>query len=299
MHFPIQYDEPLFRPPSEGRSLIIQATLGCSWNECSFCEMYTSKRFKARREEEVFADIEAFAPYKHAITKVFIADGDPLVLSTKRLLRILNKIKDTFPNLKRISTYASPNNLNRKSAEELKELYQAGLTLLYVGIESGDDQVLEYIKKGETHKSTIEGINKGTLAGMDCSVMIINGVGGRHFSKQHAIQSAKVLNETQPKFASTLVLTTHRGFDHFKNRLSSKVSVEFEQLNQLELFTEMKLFMKNLTLDNTIFRSDHASNILVLKGVLGKDKQAFLNQIDLAINHPSMANLRSQFYSGY
>lgn len=299
MHFPIQYSEPLFRPPSEGKSLIIQITLGCSWNECSFCEMYTSKRFKARKEEDVFKDIEAFLPYNAQIRRVFLADGDPLVLSTARLLRILQKLNDTFPNLERVSTYASPGNLDRKSPTELKELYDAGLTLLYVGIESGDDEVLEYIKKGETFKTTVDGLNKSKAVGMDSSVMIINGVGGKHFTKQHAINSAKVLNETQPKFASTLVLTTHKGFSHFESRLSNKIPVKFEELNQLELFTEMKWFMETLELENTIFRSDHASNILVLKGVLGKDKTQFLQQIDFAINHPSLANLRPDFYRGY
>ncbi len=299
MHFPIQYNEPLFRPPSEGKSLIVQITLGCSWNECSFCEMYTSKRFKARKEEEVFKDIEAFLPYKDEISKVFLADGDPLVLSTKRLLRILEKLKQTFPKLRRVSTYASPGNLDRKSSTELKDLFDAGLTLLYVGIESGDDAVLEYIKKGETFKTIVDGLNKSKAVGMASSVMIINGVGGKHFTKQHAINSAKALNETQPKYASTLVLTTHKGFEYFKARLSAKTAVEFEMLNQLELFTEMKLFMETLQLDETIFRSDHASNILVLKGVLGKSKQQFLEQIDFAINHPSLANLRPKLYGGF
>jgi len=299
MHFPIQYDEPLFRPPSEGKSLIIQITLGCSWNECSFCEMYTSKRFKARKEEEVFKDIEAFSPYRDQISKVFLADGDPLVLSTKRFLRILEKLKQTFPKLRRISTYASPSNLDKKSPAELKDLFDAGLTLLYVGIESGDDAVLEYIKKGETFKTIIDGLNKSKVVGMESSVMIINGVGGKHFTKQHAVNSAMVLNETQPKYASTLVLTAHKGFEHFKTRLSAKIPVEFEMLNQFELFTEMKLFMETLELDETIFRSDHASNILVLKGVLGKSKQQFLEQIDFAINHPSLANLRPKLYGGY
>ncbi len=299
MHFPIQYNEPLFRPPSEGKSLIIQITLGCSWNECSFCEMYTSKRFKARKEEDVFKDIDALLPYKDQISRIFLADGDPLVLSTKRLLRILEKLKQTFPNLRRVSTYASPGNLDRKSSAELKDLFDAGLTLLYVGIESGDDAVLEYIKKGETFKTIVDGLNKSKAVGMASSVMIINGVGGKHFTKQHAINSAKVLNETQPKYASTLVLTTHKGFEYFKTRLSAKIAVEFEMLNQFELFTEMKLFMETLMLDETIFRSDHASNILVLKGVLGKSKPQFLEQIDFAINHPSLANLRPKLYGGF
>ena len=154
--FPIQYDEPLFRPPSEGKSLIIQVTLGCSWNKCSFCEMYTSKHFTVRKEEYIFNDIDAFEPHKDQIRKVFLADGDPLVLSNKRLIPILNKITNSFPNLLRISTYASPSNLKNKTDEELKELKEAGLTLLYVGIESGDSEVLVAIVKGETYETILE-----------------------------------------------------------------------------------------------------------------------------------------------
>jgi radical SAM superfamily enzyme YgiQ (UPF0313 family) len=294
-HYPINYDEPLFRPPSEARSLIIQVTLGCSWNKCSFCEMYTSKRFKARKEEDIFNDIDAFIPYQDSVRKVFLADGDPLVLSTERLLRILAKVKATFPNLQRISTYASPSNLARKSSEELKELYEAGLTLLYVGIESGDSKVLECIQKGETFETTIEGLNKSKAVGMNSSVMIINGVGGKLLTEQHAINSAKVLNETQPKYASTLVLTAHKGMAHFQDRYKG----EFIELNQFELFKEMHLFMHHLDLEETIFRSDHASNSLVLKGILGRDKDKMMSQIELAMQHPEMANLRQRFSSGY
>ena len=295
MHFPIQYHEPLFRPPSEARSLIIQITLGCSWNKCSFCEMYTSKSFSARKEEDIFNEIDAFIPYADQIRRVFLADGDPLVLSNRRLMRILEKLNATFPNLQRISTYASPTNLANKSNAELKELYEAGLTLLYVGIESGDSEVLKCIQKGETFETTIEGLNKSKAIGMDSSVMIINGVGGVSLSEQHAINSAKVLNQTQPKYASTLVLTAHKGLDHYKSRFLG----DFTELNQLQLFTELKLFMEALELNETIFRSDHASNNLVLKGVLGKDKAKFLAQIQQAIEHPEMANLRSNYLGGF
>jgi len=293
--FPIQYNEPLFRPPSEARSLIIQITLGCSWNKCSFCEMYTSKQFKARKEEDIFKDIDAFIPYADQINRIFLADGDPLVLSNDRLLKILHKLNSTFPNLRRISTYASPSNLAKKSSEELKQLYDNGLTLLYVGIESGDSEVLEAIQKGETYETTIEGLNKSKAVGMNSSVMIINGVGGKHLTHQHAINSAKVLNATQPKYASTLVLTTHKGLTHYQSRYKGT----FEELNQMELFQEMKTFVSALKLTETIFRSDHASNHLILKGVLGKDKQRFLDQIETAIHHPEMANLRERHLRGY
>lgn len=294
-HYPINYDEPLFRPPSEAYSLIIQVTLGCSYNNCAFCEMYTSKQFKARKEEDVFKDIEAFLPYKDQVRKVFLADGDPMVLSTERLLRILHKLKTIFPKLQRISTYATPTNIIRKSAQELHELKNAGLDLLYVGIESGDDEVLNAIQKGETFSSIVLGLNKAKQAEINSSVMIINGIGGKLFTKQHAINSAKVLNETQPKYASTLVLTTYKGLEHFKSRFLGN----FQQLFLPELFDEMKIFMNHLELNETIFRSDHASNHLVLKGVLGKDKEQFLKQIELAIHHPEIANLRNQYQRGF
>ena len=274
--FPIQYDEPLFRPPSEGRSVIIQVTLGCSWNKCSFCEMYSTKQFRARKEEDVFADIEALLPYANQIRKVFLADGDPLVLSADKLIRILNKLKSSFPKLQRISAYASPSNLLRKSLEELTNLQQAGLNLLYVGLESGDEQVLKLINKGSTQSEMIEALNKSKEAGLHSSVMIINGVAGKALSEQHAINSAKLINATQPKYLSTLVLTAYRGWEH----LISKLGTDFIPLTEGELIEETKLFIENLELKETIFRSDHASNHLILKGVLGRDKDVFLGKIN-------------------
>ena len=250
--------------------------------------MYTSKKFTVRNEIDIFEEIEAFAPYAQQIKKVFLADGDPLVLSTPRLLRILEKLRNTFPNLRRISTYASPNNINNKTNKDLKSLKNAGLTLLYVGIESGDNEVLEAIQKGETFDSTVAGLNKAKKSGIDCSVMIIIGVGGKLFSKQHAVNSAKILNATQTKFASTLVLTAYKGVEHYKNRYKGN----FVELSTSELFKEMRVFMECLALDETIFRSDHASNSLVLKGILGRDKQKFMLQIDDAILHPNGENVR-------
>jgi len=275
-NFPIQYHEPLFRPPSEGRSIIIQVTLGCSWNKCTFCEMYSTKQFVARKQEDVFADIDALLPYADQVRKVFLADGDPLVLSTDRLLIILDKLKRSFPKLHRISAYASPSNLQRKTFEELKALQLAGLNLLYVGLETGDNKVLSLINKGSTPAEMIEALNKSKKAGLHSSVMIINGVGGHEFSEQHAINSAKLINAIQPKYLSTLVLSAYRGWEH----LISKLGTNFAPLTQGELIEEIKLFIEHLELKETIFRSDHASNHLVLKGVLGRDKAIFLEKIN-------------------
>ena len=257
--------------------------------------MYTSKQFKARAKEDVFKDIESFIPYSDSIRRVFLADGDPMVLSTKRLLEILQKLKDVFPRLSRVSTYASPNNLNRKSDAELQELKDAGLTLLYVGIESGDDEVLKLVNKGETYSSTVEALNKSKSAGLNSSVMIINGLGGKALSKQHALNSAKILNATQPKYASTLVLNTYKGLDYFKSRVGGG----FEILNRIELLEEIKSFMNELDLQETIFRSDHASNYLALKGVLGRDKEIFLKQINEILNSGDLSTLRQEYQRGF
>ena len=290
-NFPINYHEPVFRPPSEGNSLIIQVTLGCSWNKCAFCEMYTSKKFEVRKEYDVFNDIQAFTPYANSIKRLFLADGDAVVLSTNKLIRILNKLKETFPNLNRISAYASPRNLNNKSESELKELCDAGLNLIFVGIESGDNEVLKTVNKGETYSTIVNALNKSKIAGINSSVMIINGLGGKQFTNQHAINSAKLLNETQPKYASTLVLTAYKGLDLLK----SKYLGNFEELSQVEQLKEMKIFLENTNLNETIFRSDHASNHLVLKGVLGRDKVAFLSKIQFAIENPTVSRIMHGF----
>jgi radical SAM superfamily enzyme YgiQ (UPF0313 family) len=257
--------------------------------------MYTSKHFKARPEAEVFADINAFMPYKHSIRRVFLADGDPLVLSTNKLLRILQKLKDTFPKLNRVSTYASPSNLKNKTIEELRELKSAGLNLLYIGIESGDDTVLKLANKGESFSSTVSAIQKANQAEINSSVMIITGLGGKDLSRQHAINSAKLLNEIQVKYASTLVLSAYKGMDH----LSERFGGIFNPLSQLEIIEEMQLFIEQLELKETIFRSDHASNYLALKGVLGRDKAQFLNQIGFILKPENQHLLRPEHLRGF
>ena len=213
----MQYNTPLFRPPSEANSLIFQITLGCSWNKCAFCEMYTSIHFKVRKEEEIIDEINTAArEINYPIRKVFLADGDSMVLSTKKLLNILNVINKAFPKIQRISAYALPKNLSSKSLEELIELREAGLKLVYVGIESGDDELLKLIDKGETYASTIEGLLKAKQAGINSSVMILSGLGGLKYSEQHARNSAGILNKIQPLYASTLVLSFPFGVDGYK-----------------------------------------------------------------------------------
>lgn len=277
---PINYDEPLFRPPGEARSAILQATIGCSWNECAFCEMYTSKKFRIRPFEEIKKDIEALAEYyKSHVKKVFVADGDAMVLSTNKLLPVLNEINKQFGKLQRISSYAMPRNILAKSETELKELREAGLKLLYIGIETGDDELLKLINKGETFNSTIEGITMAHNAGIDTSIMILNGLGGKKYSMQHAIKSAEIINKISPKFLSTLTLSLPFGPEHFENRFKG----EYIQQSVVELIEELKIFIENIDVENVIYRSNHVSNNLILAGTLSKDKEELLKQIEQAI----------------
>ena len=286
--FPVSYVDPVFRPPSEARSLIFQVTNGCSWNRCSYCEMYTDpqKKFRPRAEAELLAEIRACGEQGIEPRRVFLADGDALVLSMRRLRSILGEIRSSLPSVTRVSSYCLPANLKNKSDEELQELRALGLKVIYVGAESGDDTVLQYIDKGESYATTANALLRARAAGIKTSVMILNGIGGRRFSEQHALASAKLVNETQPDYLATLVLTFYNG----PERLLAGFGGEFEQLNTIELCREMKTLIAETELETSIFRSDHVSNHLILKGVLGKDKARMLQQIDDAIvyfgNHP-------------
>jgi len=293
-NFPIYYNEPLFRPPSEAESLILQITYGCSWNKCSFCEMYTSKTFKPKKEEEILKEIQDVSRLMPDVRKIFLADGNPMVLSTKRLLTILAAINKAFPKNRRISTYALPGDILSKSKEELVKLREAGLKMVYVGIESGDDEVLRLINKSETYNSTVEGLLKAKEAGIKLSVIILEGVGGLTYSEQHAINSAKILNHIQPELASLLILS----FPYGVNKYKEKFLGEYVPMTIPDLLMEMRIFISHIELENTIFRSNHASNYLVLNGILSRDKQLFLDKIDFAINNPNLAGLRAEWQRG-
>lgn len=282
---PVEYIEPLFRPPSEADSLILQVTNGCSWNKCTFCEMYTApqKRFRPKPEAQVLEEIQRCGEQLQGVRRIFLADGDAMALSFRRLKTILETIALHMPQVTRISAYCLPRNLKNKSVEELAELRDLGLGLLYIGAESGDDVVLEKIAKGETYRSTCDALLKAKAAGIKTSVMIINGMGGTRYSEQHALASARLVNETQPDYFATLVLFFRGGMD----RVQQGFGGDFQMLDQLGLFREMELLISNTELERTVFRSDHASNYMVLKGVLGRDKERMLAQIRSVIeNHP-------------
>ncbi len=287
---PISYTEPLFRPPSEARSLILQITNGCSWSQCSYCDMYTQpqKKFGVKPEEEVLREIEWAGQHLSGVRRVFLADGDALVLSTRRLLNILHAIQAHLPDVRRVASYCLPRNVAGKSDEDLKQLHESGLGLIYLGAESGDDFVLKSINKGETQQSTVTALNRLADAGVKRSVMIINGLGGERFSEQHALNSAALANQSQPEYLASLVIN----LPHGEARHQKAFQGQFDYMPQPSLFRELRQFVGALELKSTIFRSDHASNQLVLKGVLGKDREKLMKQIDAAIATPDSANLR-------
>lgn len=298
--YPLTYTEPVFRPPSEWQSLILQVTNGCSWNKCTFCDMYTteSKKFKPKKIDLIEQEIIAVANSGVPTRRVFLADGDAMMLPFNRLKEILLLIKQHLPQVARVSSYCLPRNLGNKTVEQLAELKSLGLKLMYVGCESGDDQVLALIEKGETYQSSLIALNKIKAAGMKSSVMILNGLGGPELSHQHAVNSAKLMNEAQPNYLSTLVVSFPLGEQRFASGFTKAGLQPFRQLNQHELFTEMEILLSELELKQTIFRSDHASNYLVLKGILGDDKAALLNQVRLALKQPNKVNLRQEWQRG-
>ncbi len=294
--FPIRYINPVFRPPSESQSLILPVTNGCSWNKCSYCEMYTApqKKFAARDEGEALDAIaQCGAQFPNQVQRVFLGDGDAMALSTRRLMTLLTAIKDQLPTVRRISSYCLPRNLRNKSVQELEELREAGLTLAYVGAESGDDEVLQKVSKGETFESTREALDKLGAAGITRSVMLLNGLGGRHLSRQHAENSARLINITQPEFLATLVVSFPQGEDRFRQSFA-----DWEPLNRNQLFREIEQILQALELKRTVFRSDHASNWLVLKGTLGAEKERLLVEARQAIGSPQSATLRHEWERG-
>ncbi len=292
----MEYVQPLFRPPSEAQSLILQVTNGCSWNRCTFCEMYTEpqKRFRFKPLEQLDRELERVAASGFPVRRIFLADGDAMTLSVRRLRLILESINRYLPGVQRVASYCLPRNLRHKTPDELSELRELGLSLFYVGCESGDDLVLDRVNKGETYGSSLDALQKIKAAGSKSSVMILNGMGGKKYSEQHAVNSARLMNDAQPDYLATLVVSFPQGLTRYQAGFGG----EFEALDQAGLFQEMRWLLDTLDLDNTIFRSDHASNYLVLKGTLNRDKQRLLDEVDAAIRRPESMPLRQEWQRG-
>jgi radical SAM superfamily enzyme YgiQ (UPF0313 family) len=292
----LNYIEPVFRPPSEAESLILQVTNGCSWNQCTFCDMYTDeqKKFRPKSIENIRKELAYVSASNYPVRRVFLADGDAMTLSFRRLHEIMQAINEYLPDIQRVSAYCLPSNVKNKTVEELQQLRSMGLSMVYVGCETGDDLILDKISKGETWQSSLDALLKLQQAGIKRSIMILNGLGGIKYSEQHALNSASLMNEAQPEYLATLVVTFYKGPERFQQGFGG----EFQQLDQLQLAQEMEILLSALELEKTIFRSDHASNYLILKGTLNKDKERLLNTLHQAISKPGSVALRQEWQRG-
>ena len=274
------YDLPLYRPPSEAPNLIIQATIGCSFNRCTFCAMYKTKDFRARDLDEVFADIAEAAKTEPGTRRVFLADGDALVLPTPQLIQILDRLKETFPELQRVTTYALPANLLKKSVDELAELRAHRLTLLYYGIETGSPDLLKRIRKGATPQGMIEGLAKARQAGLKTSCTVILGVGGKNRWRDHIESTADLVSTAAPEYVSTLQLTLDgTTMEDYLTTFGEPFAFQDDE----GILDEQELFVSRIApASPIIFRSNHASNALALAGTLPKDRDKLVAQIRAA-----------------
>ena len=276
----MRYDEPLFRPPSEAESFILQATLGCSWNACTYCAMYRGKHYRERTLAHVLADIaEARARFAEEVRHVFVADGDPLGMDLDRWEPILSALRGAFPRLRRVSTYATARNLLEKTQEELQRLRELGLSLLYIGPESGDDLTLHRLAKGASAADHAEAARKARAAGMEQSLIFLLGAGGRDRSEEHARASGRLATAMDPKYLSTLTLTLIPGTPI--NRLEGQGRFELPDVQGL--LAELRWFVAEARPTAAIFRANHASNYLPIGGRLPRDRPVILAAIDQAL----------------
>lgn len=283
----LTYIEPLYRPPSEAGSLILQVTIGCSYNRCSFCSMYRTKRYEERGWDEIKAEIDYASKAYPDTRRVFLADGDALNIKSDYMIKILEYLYRSFPMLERVSCYAMPKNLLQKSKEELSMLSSAGLRLLYVGIESGSDTVLRKVTKGATSKGIVDGCMKAKDAGMRLSCMLILGLGGKKYSYEHALESARVASIIAPDYLAALTLMLD---DMVKQEFLTKFNEPFEELDDYGVLEELKLLIMHIQPSNSkiVFRANHASNPYPIKGILPDDKDRLIAFIDELKSRPNM-----------
>jgi len=278
----IHYHMPLYRPPSEGNNLIIQATLGCSFNQCSFCSMYRDKTYVQRPLGDIFQDIRTAARQWPETHRVFLADGDAFSLPTASLNAILQELRSAFPHLTRITCYATPSNILRKPSTELQQLQQLGLKLLYFGIESGSNLILKKITKGATQKSIAQAMIKAHNAGLKISGTVILGLGGTAYWQEHIDGTIALLNQAPITYLSTLQLYLDEGIaDEFYRKFEEP----FKMPDDKAILQEQIRLISGLTPPRPIiFRSNHASNALALAGTLPKDKDKLLRQLHEALD---------------
>lgn len=284
----MRYYGSVYRPPSEAYSLIVQVTYGCSHNTCAFCGMYKEKHFALRPLAEVLEDFHLARQYYRNVGRIFLADGDALIRKVSDLVTILDTIRELFPECERVSSYASPTSLQIRTDEELQLLRDKGLTLLYMGLESGCDDVLKLMRKGHTSAEIVECGQKVKRNGIGLSVTAITGLGGPELMEAHAVDTAKALNAMNPEYIGILTLVVEDG-----TPLQDWVREgKFHLLTPAQVLQETKLMVESFDSPGSVFRMNHASNYLSLKGTLNEDKEAMLAQIRRAERH--METLRPE-----
>ncbi|MDH4138318.1 MAG: radical SAM protein [Anaerolineae bacterium] len=278
----MRYYGNVVRPPSEAWSYILQITYGCSHNECTFCSTYLDKPFRVRPAQEVLEDIEMARSYVPHTRRVFLADGNALVLSNRQLVPILDALDKAFPNLERVSIYANAQDILRKSEEELTTLYRKKLGMIYMGLESGDDDILRRVKKGATAAEMVEAVKKAQAVGFEMSAIGILGLGERQHSREHAIATGQVVSAMDPAYFSLLTLMVVPGTELYRQYQAG----EFVLIEPLEMLAEMRVMIQHMEgLTNCVFRTNHASNYLPLAGTLPQDKEKLLATLDRALVH--------------
>lgn len=276
----MRYEGRVFRPPSEAYSLIVQVTVGCSHNKCTFCDMYKEKQFHIRKMEDILEDfLIARRTYRH-IERVFLADGDALIRKTEDLAVILQFIRDNIPECTRVTSYGSPTAILHKTPEELKLLHDLGLEMIYLGLESGDAEVLRHINKGVTPEQTIEAGLRVREAGMKLSVTAISGLGGTERWQEHAIATAEAFSQMKPEYIGLLTLMFEGDTPLEREVREGK----FKLLTAPQVARETMLMLEHMDCEGSIFRSNHASNYLSLKGTLNKDRDALIATLRRALD---------------
>ncbi len=291
---PLQYEGDVFRPPSEAKSLIVQATIGCSHNRCTFCAMYKRKKFRERSFEEINDDIKSASQVLPNTRRVFLADGNALTIPTGKLLQVLQALDNSFPRLERVTVYGNPQDLLAKSVSELAELKKNKLGMIYLGIESGSARVLEFVKKGVTPEEIAAGAARAKEASIPLSITVINGLAGVEGTEEHARETAGLLNEMDPEYLGLLSLMTVPGTTmhrQFEERVLTP-------LNPWQLLEEIKMMVKDLSLTSCVFRANHASNYLPLKATLSRDQEALLTALDKIIEKKAPGSLKSEYLRG-
>jgi len=280
----LNYDYPLYRPPSEANSLIFQVTLGCSYNKCSFCDMYRSKEYSERPWDEVKAEIDMTAKTLPQTDRIFLADGDALNLDTEYMKKIVRYLYEKFPGLERVACYAMPMNVLKKSEAELKDLRACGLNMFYLGIESGSDTVLKKVTKGATAATIVRACKKAKAAGYTLSCMVILGLGGKTHSQEHIRGTAEVLSAASPHYVGALTLYLENGI---KGEFLEKFGEPFAPVSDSEALDELEGLIQKINVnEDVVFRANHGSNAYTVKGTFPHDKQAMLDKIAWMKQHP-------------